>query len=338
MQELLIQKHNDFLKKQNERTENMDDWHKRRYNGLGGSDVGTILGVNKYKTIHELWEEKTLRKEPPKQNHKMHFGHVLEDPIAKEFARVMGVKIRISNKQYKSENEPWLLGNVDRLITLQDKSKAVLECKNSADHTAFKDGYIFRNGEFYNGAKSNSQSIPLTYYCQCQHYMYITGIHKCYLACLIDGNDFRVYEVLYNQSDVNEIVQKATEFWFNNIIEDVEPERKLSDYDNTVNRIDAVRLDSNKEIIAKNLIAEYLGCDANIKSLEKHRDEIKTNLLQLVDTDIQEVLDSTGNTLYTIKSQTRNSFDKDKFKREHADLYPSYITQTQTKPIVTIKG
>ena len=168
--------------------------------------------------------------------------------------------------------------------------------------------------------------------------MYITGIHKCYLACLIDGNDFRIYEVIYNQSDVNEIVQKATEFWFNNIIEDVEPERKLSDFDNTVNRIDAVRLDSNKEIIAKNLIAEYLGCDANIKSLEKHRDEIKTNLLRLVDTDIQEVLDSTGNTLYTIKSQTRNGFDKDKFKREHADLYPSYITQTQTKPIVTIKG
>ena len=29
MQELLIQKHNDFLKKQNVRTENMDDWHKR---------------------------------------------------------------------------------------------------------------------------------------------------------------------------------------------------------------------------------------------------------------------------------------------------------------------
>ena len=138
---------------------------------------------------------------------------------------------------------------------------------------------------------------------------------------------------MYNQSDVNEIVQKATEFWFNNIIEDIEPERKLSDYDNTVNRIDAVRLDSNKEIIAKNLIAEYLGCDANIKSLEKHRDEIKTNLLQLVDTDIQEVLDSTGNTLYTIKSQTRSSFDKDKFKKEHA-----YIKESYTKPIVTIKG
>ena len=75
-----------------------------------------------------------------------------------------------------------------------------------------------------------------------------------------------------------------------------------------------------------------------IKSLEKHRDEIKTNLLQLVDTDIQEVLDSTGNTLYTIKSQTRSSFDKDKFKKEHADLYPQYIKESYTKPIVTIKG
>ena len=99
-----------------------------------------------------------------------------------------------------------------------------------------------------------------------------------------------------------------------------------------------MRLDSNKELIAKNLIAEYLGCDANIKSLEKHRDEIKTNLLRLVDTDIQEVLDSTGNTLYTIKSQTRNGFDKDKFKREHADLYPQYIKESYTKPSISIKG
>ena len=85
MQELLIQKHNDFLKKQNERTENMDDWHKRRYNGFRRLRC-TILGVNKYKTVHELWEEKTLRKEPPKQNHKMHLDMFLKIRLLKKFA------------------------------------------------------------------------------------------------------------------------------------------------------------------------------------------------------------------------------------------------------------
>ena len=334
----LLEAHNEYLNKIDTKTTDYDDWHKRRYKGLGGSDIGTVLGLNKYKSVYQLWLEKTCRAEPTKMNNKMYFGHVLESTIADEFAKATGYKVRVSNKHYKAKYEPWLIGNIDRLITISDKEKAILECKNCSNNSSFNDGYIYREGSFYHGAKCTRDSVPLTYYCQCQHYMYITGIHKCFLACLIDGSDFRIYEIVYNLNDVQQIVSKATHFWFNNVIADTEPSKILTDFDNTTDRVQSQCLDTNNEIIAKNLIAEYIGVSAEIKKMEKHQEEIKTNLLKLVNTDVKEVCDNQSNVLFTITSQCRHNFDKDKFKKEHADLYPQYIKESYTKPSISIKG
>ena len=35
------------------------DWLKYRTNGIGGSDVSIIVGINKYKSVYQLWLEKT---------------------------------------------------------------------------------------------------------------------------------------------------------------------------------------------------------------------------------------------------------------------------------------
>ena len=40
---------------------NEEEWHKLRGNGLGGSDIASMLGENKYKSKHQLWLEKTKR-------------------------------------------------------------------------------------------------------------------------------------------------------------------------------------------------------------------------------------------------------------------------------------
>lgn len=36
-----------------------EDWLKVRNTGLGGSDCGSILGLNPYKSALTLWSEKT---------------------------------------------------------------------------------------------------------------------------------------------------------------------------------------------------------------------------------------------------------------------------------------
>lgn len=39
--------------------ESREEWLKARHKGIGGSDAGAVIGVNKYKTNVQLWEEKT---------------------------------------------------------------------------------------------------------------------------------------------------------------------------------------------------------------------------------------------------------------------------------------
>ena len=42
---------------------NEEEWHYLRSLGIGGSSVSTIMGVNKYESITDLWLEKTKQKE-----------------------------------------------------------------------------------------------------------------------------------------------------------------------------------------------------------------------------------------------------------------------------------
>ena len=55
-----------------------DEWLTERGNGIGGSDIATLLGLNPYKTVTELWLEKTGRSEPFTGNYATDRGHALE--------------------------------------------------------------------------------------------------------------------------------------------------------------------------------------------------------------------------------------------------------------------
>ena len=41
-----------------------EEWLKYRTQGIGGSDVSVIAGINPFKSIYQLWIEKTGIKEP----------------------------------------------------------------------------------------------------------------------------------------------------------------------------------------------------------------------------------------------------------------------------------
>ena len=57
-----------------------EEWLKWRTTGIGGSDAGTVLGVNPYKTKRELFYEKTgVQPIKPKDNDSLplRWGHAL---------------------------------------------------------------------------------------------------------------------------------------------------------------------------------------------------------------------------------------------------------------------
>ena len=56
-----------------------EEWLKYRTQGIGGSDVSIIAGINPFKSAHQLWLEKTGQMEPEEGDTEYtHFGTLLE--------------------------------------------------------------------------------------------------------------------------------------------------------------------------------------------------------------------------------------------------------------------
>ncbi len=70
-----------------------DEWLLDRRKGIGGSDVATILGLNKWKSPYQLWLEKTSQIDlEHTESEPAYWGNVLEEVVAKEFQERTGKK------------------------------------------------------------------------------------------------------------------------------------------------------------------------------------------------------------------------------------------------------
>lgn len=172
------------------------EWLKERQKGIGGSDVGAILGVNKWKSPFQVYIEKTEPiVEENEQNETAYWGNELEDMVAREFAKRTGKKVRRDTKHLVHKEYPFMVANIDRRIVGEN---AILECKTTSAYNSKE----WENGE-----------VPASYLLQCQHYMAVTGTDKCYIACLIGGQRFVYYELIKDNELITFIIEQEREFW-----------------------------------------------------------------------------------------------------------------------------
>jgi len=212
-----------------------DEWLKERTKGIGGSDVATILGLNPYKTPLQLWEEKTGRSSGSAAVESAYWGTVLEGVVAKEFSQRTGMKVQKVNYMLSTGENGWMRGNIDRAVVnpaiagrvsvlKQEKVEECgrllstdigLECKTASVYMSEHWGDS-QEAEILNGKVVTEHKIPLYYETQIQWYMAVTGIKTFYVAVLIGGQDFRLYEVKRDQEVIDAIVSKCKDFWENN--------------------------------------------------------------------------------------------------------------------------
>ena len=72
-----------------------EEWLQLRRNGIGGSDASVIMGKNPYRSILQLWEEKTGKLPVTDNGNEFtYWGNVMEPIIRKEFMNRTGLKVR----------------------------------------------------------------------------------------------------------------------------------------------------------------------------------------------------------------------------------------------------
>lgn len=183
-------------------TEKMEreEWLALRKTGIGGSDAGTVCGINPYSSAMKLFYDKTGKEVEEQENEAMRQGHDLENYVAQRFTEATGLKVRRSNYMYRNTEYPFMIADVDRLVVGED---AGLECKTASAYQADK----WKDGD-----------IPLHYMLQCYHYMAVTGKRTWYIAAVILGKEFVYHRLEWDNELIESLIHAEKRFWEDYII------------------------------------------------------------------------------------------------------------------------
>lgn len=299
-------------------------WHLKRKLGIGGSEVGSILGANKYQSRHQLWERKMGIAEPFPGNLATKIGHLLEATVADEYAARTGNKVEVDETHYQSETDPWLVGNIDRKITFKDGSTGVLECKTATMPTDdWGDGNLYGvNGEIL----STDSQVPDSYYFQCLHYMNLLNCNQVDLCALfLTNKEVRIYTIRRDNRLIDLLKSRVQKFFWENIVEEKEPEKSASEI-NKIPKSD-IKLES-KECTSD--LMENVKMIRSLKADIKEKEKALTILENSVKEEIGffESLTYKGTTICTYKGVERNDFDSKKFKEENPEEFMKYQKTT----------
>lgn len=296
-------------------------WLKDRQKGIGGSDVGAILGVNPYKTAYDVWQEK-IAPEPIQieDNEAMKAGRMLEDAVARWFAEETGFGIIApDNHSHFVGEKSYYHANVDRLIETPE-GRGVLECKTAS-------GYSSDNWD---------AEVPLTYYLQLMHYMNVLDLDFGYIAVLIDGRDFRYFLFERDQELIKRMEKKLDEFWQHVQDGTPPPAQKVGDI------VKQYPQDTGEDVIAVSHVEveiEHLNeLRAKIKELEQEADKAEFIIKEYIG-EASTLRSGAGKILATWKaSKPTKRFDSASFKTENPDMFEKYQKETAGSRRFLLKG
>ena len=290
-----------------------EEWLRWRTEGIGGSDVSVIAGVNPFRSIFQLWLEKTGEVEPEEtENDNTHFGNVLEPVVKREFSKRSGLKVRAKRALLQSEEYPFMLADLDGVIYENGKMN-LFEAKTAS---AYKQE-IWEKG------------IAEEYVLQVQHYMAVTGAEKTYLAALVGGNRFYWKVVRRDEQKIAEIIALEKAFWEENVLAGKEPVPDGSGA--TTDFLNEKYASSNGNTIllpeeALSLCRRYEELSGQLNELQDKKDAVSNQLKNFLKNNESGVI---GEYRVTWKQVTSMTFDKKRLEKENHALYEEYLTKKQ---------
>lgn len=296
-------------------------WLAARTRGIGGSDVGAICGVNQWSSALQIYFRKTgqFEDEPSgASQERMHWGHMLEPVVADEFERQHDeFTLREADCTFKSTQYPFLLANVDRFVIDKstDKIVGILECKTAND---------MMNTEWAAG------EVPISYLYQVQHYLFVTGLNRAWISCLVGGNKFYTYDIFFDsQLYTSTILPVLDNFWNNCVIKLQEPEVQSADGEMFNNLFPAEEVD-DEPVDLSDPSFDILGDE--IEALKAEKKKIETQIDEKL-AKIKQVLQThkRGYSLsyeFSWTPRTRTGVDSTKLQAEYPEVYDNVLKTT----------
>lgn len=299
-----------------------------RTQGLGGSDMAALLGVETFKIdgvpknkLH-VYLEKIGEAGEQEETEAQFWGTELEDKIAKRWADVNGLEVRRRNAAVPCEAHPWLRGHIDRKIVGRHEG---VEIKLSS-----KDGW----------GQEGTDEIPENYLPQVHTYLTCTGWERWHIAALLWGRfgppKLHHYVVERDEEWSGILIEAGERFkrdhWDPRIPPGPESSAQASrlwrrvDPDKIVTCTeDDLRLIGEREAL-KN---QTRGLDKRIKNIELKLKERLEHAPALVDKDKNVQLK------YEVEFSRR--FSTDRFQQIEPDMYAEHVLTTHSRTLRVTK-
>lgn len=194
-----------------------EEWLKARETKIGGSEASSLIGMNKYTSLHDLWERKIKGIKSDISNELIEYGNNME-PLLRELYRIKHPEMDVQysgNTILYSKQYEWMSYSPDGL--LWDGSRAgILEIKTS----------FIRNFDMNSEWKD---SIPQNYFIQVLWGLICTGFEFVDLIAelrYLDGNSsIKQYHIerIEVLEDMEYLLSESRKVWEHYFKAKVEP-------------------------------------------------------------------------------------------------------------------
>ena len=299
-------------------TENMPyaDWLALRKLGIGGSDASVICGINRWKSMIELYMDKTGQLQTDDDAGEFaYWGNQLENLVRAEFTKRTGLEVTLVKQVLQSVEYPFMLANLDGEIEHPEYGKCLFEAKTCS---------AFRANEW------EGDKLPDEYQIQIMHYLAVTGYKFAFIAVLVGGNTFKWKMIECDDELIAIIIEMEKEFW-NHVQEGVPPVLDGSEASaKFLNQRfpDSVPLSKIKlPLDAAVLIQQYDAACEQMKQIEEQKTEAENLLKEMLGNNEAGVLGD--KVMVTWKTVTQERLDTRTLKVEHPALYKKFANMTQ---------
>ena len=300
-----------------------DEWLALRKTGIGGSDAGALLGMDRYMSPSHLYLDKIgelpdfPRSEALEKAAK--WGHIHEPALAAEFARIHGFRVRRIGL-LRHQDRPWQLANLDRQVVGCPDGPCLFEAKSRSAYKA---------DEW--GPSGSEDGVPDTEALQTHHYIAVTGYGHAHVGVLINGNDDRYYRIDADPQLAADLTAMEESFWQRIIDRDPPPMGTHAALAELMNAMWAGSEEARLEVdtaTVEPLLAERARLKALVADTETEIGGVETQMKALLG-DHEIAVGADGLPLYTWKRN--GNLATKRFREAHPDLAAKY---THLVPVI----
>ena len=327
--------------------------------GVGGSDIGAILGLSPFRRPVDVWLDKVVAVHRYRHRHEhgaaarasaidmesgavdgpssgltategveggihLRFGQHLEPFVAREYERITGHTTHEHPQTLLHPKHRHLFAHVDRLVST-DGSEVLCAEGRVITRTLLecKTASAFNAGEW---GRPWSDEVPASYLAQCAWYTTITGCEEAHLAVLLGNSDLRVYRVMHDPLLGEALVRAALSFWDDHVMTGRPPELTTRQDVELLHPRETRGSEVQADELTLRQLRRLRRINGLSKRLEQESEAIKDRLAVLMGG--AERLKHGGQTLATWrKSAPTRRVDLARLRRDRPEIVADYLLE-----------